>query len=492
MKASLQNCVRALSILCILNASASAQLVSVRTAPVIVAEQFFTVPSRLLGMGGGLALIDAELDPFANPAAGDRLRGGIFASTPTLYSLPNNDGFGRTLPVSMMYGGTGTFAGAAFAAQELESAHLQNWWAAPTTRGDRFSHNKYFSGFLGSKLPNNRGAIGFAASYANLESVHAVDLLYPQADAIDQQGSISDFRAGYLKDLGGERSVEAVIVRNHVDMEHTVTYVERRWSPTNGQMTASPPRNEYNRDKTTTLGAHLKYLAAIPQSKWIMAGAVTANLKSHPKIPNYEFMSVPRDPGDSWAWRFAVGAAKTDSISTIAFDVSYEPAWTYTWAEAADPIVKASGDTLPRGAMTIDNDFAFSNTNFHFGWMRKMDRHFGLQAGLGVRHITYWLDQYNYITERPRQQDESWTEVTVSWGATMNLAGLELRYFGRRSGGGIEFGGFATEDSAPVVAQPDIVAAPSGPLNMQVTNVWTHQLGVSIPFGRRDQAISGR
>ena len=66
-------------------------------------------------------------------------------------------------------------------------------------------------------------------------------------------------------------------------------------------------------------------------------------------------------------------------------------------------------------------------------------------------------------------------------------------YFGRRSGG-FEFGvGVATED-AVAGPQPgvDIVAAPSGPLNMDVTTVHTHQLGISVPFGRRVAASPGR
>ena len=489
MTPTLRNVVPAICLSLAFVQTAHAQLVSVRTAPVVVAEQFFTFPSRLLGMGGGLALQDLEMDPFSNPATGSRVHGGLATTSPSVYNLPENSGFGRTFPVAMLYGNGTTFGGASFAAQELESAHRQaGFWGAPiTTRSDRFSHNKYGVGMLGTRLSNNRGAIGFSASYSSLESVHAVDLLYPQADAIDQEGSISDFRIGYLREFDASRALEAVVVRNHVDMEHSVTYVDRRWSATSQQVISSPPRVEMNRDKTTTWGAHVKYGGGLTDSNWRLAGAFTANLKTHPKIPNYEFMSIPRDPGDSWALRFGIGAAKVDSVTTWAFDLSYEPAWTYTWAEAAGPVARPAGDTLPRGAMTIENDFAFSNTNFHIGWMRRLDRVFGLQLGLGVRRVNYWLDQYNHITQQPRQQDESWTELNASWGATFDFAGIQVRYFGRRSGGAPQLM-FATEDSEVITApQPgvDIVAAPSGPLNMNVTTVHTHQLGVSVPFGRR-------
>ena len=491
MNPTLQNCVRALSILVLATTAANGQLVSVRTAPVTVSEQFFTFPSRLLGMGGGLALHDIEMDPFANPAAGARLRGGLITGSPTHYNRPTNDGFGRTLPVAILWGGTDNFAVASFAMQELESAHLRNqFFGTPVVRNDRFSHNKYGFGMLGTRLPGNHGALAFSASYSKLEAVHAVDLLYPQAEAIDQKGAISDFRAGYLREISGDRELEAVVVRNHVDMEHTVTYVDRRWvqpSPQQpGNWVTSIPREEFNRDKTTTWGAHLKYSSPIAASKWRLAGAFTTNLKTHPKIPNYEFMSIPRDPGDSWAIRFGIGAAKVDSVSTWAFDISYEPAWTYTWAEAAADIHTARGDTIRKGAMTVENDFVFSNTNYHVGWMRRMDQTMSVQLGLGFRHISYYLDQFNHITNTPREQDESWVEMNLSWGLALAFGGMELRYFGRRTGGLPQLA-FASEDAMVVAPQPDvdIVAAPSGPLNMDVTTVHTHQLSVSIPFGRR-------
>src|SRR5829696_9024332 len=110
MNAPLQHCVRVVCLIVAASSTASAQLVSVRTAPVVVAEQFFMFPSRLLGMGGGLAMNDIALDPFSNPATGARIEGGIVSSTPTLYSLPTNNGFGRTLPIALMYGNGNTFA----------------------------------------------------------------------------------------------------------------------------------------------------------------------------------------------------------------------------------------------------------------------------------------------------------------------------------------------------------------------------------------------
>jgi hypothetical protein len=493
MNPTLQITSSALMFVFLLCSPAAAQLVNIRTAPVSVSEQFYTFPSQLLGMGGSIALKDLEADPFSNPATGARIKGTIITSTPTLYSMPGDNGFGRTLPVALLTGTATSFGAVSFAPQELESAEPTNffpfWMCAAngcpptiTPHRDRFAHNFYSFGMLGQTFPKSRSSIAMSLSYANLDALHAVDLLYPSALSLEQDGHMSDFRLGYLRELDGDRSIEAVLVRNHVDMEHTVTYQNWRWTQTG--VIVDDPRVEYNSDKTTTYGAHVGYRHPMPASKWHLAGFVTGNSKTHPKIPNYQFMSIPRDPGNSWAFALGLGAARVDSASLWSFDFTYEPVWTTTWAEAASPMKSASGKTIPTGAPTIENEMVFSNYNMHVGWLHRWDE-LGLQLGMNVRHISYWLDQYNNVTEQFRQQDEGWSEVTLNWGLTLKFAALELRYFGHNKSGGFEIG--ARQDM--VVTAPgadiDIVAAPSAPLSMDVNRVIIHQFGVSVPVGRK-------
>lgn len=477
------------------SSTARAQLVNVRTAPVSVGEQFYTFPSRTLGMGGGFAVADLEADPFANPATGARIHGAIVSSTPTLYTMPDNSGFGRTLPITLMGGNERTFGGLSFAGQELESAQL-NGFIMPlnantntnsTTRhSDRFVHNFYTFGMIGQKWADRKAALALSVSYAKLDGLHMVDILYPSAASIEQGGHISDIRLGYLKEYEGAQSFEAVVVRNHVDMDHTVTFMD--WSfPPQGGATVTP-RVEYNSDQTTTWGAHLAYRRPMPDSKWQLAAFSTANTKSHPKIPNYTFMSIPRDPGNSWAFAFGVGAAHVDRTTTLTFDLTYEPIWTSTWAEAGSTLKSRTGKTIPIGAPTIENQFVFSNSNAHAGWMHNFDKTLGVQAGLDILRIKYWLDQYDDVQETSRQQDEAWTELTLSWGMTLDFADFQLRYFGHAKGDGNIFPNdrdWAVSEPMADSGGPDIVAAPSGPLSMQVTSVIVHQIGVSIPFGRK-------
>jgi hypothetical protein len=491
----------ALSLSALSVSTAAAQLIGIKTAPVSVSEQFYTFPSELLGMGGGYALKDLEADPFGNPATGARINGSIITGTPTFYRLTRNDGFGRTLPVALFSGSGSNFVVFSIAPQELESARMQNVFvpeAAPgmavgILRNDRFSQNLYASGLVGQKFQKSNSAIALSASYAKIDALHVVDLLYPNAQAIEQGGHVADVRLGYLRELSGDRSFEAVLVRNSVDMNHTVTYVDRVWQQVQpGQpweMVTRPPRLEYNEDNTVTWGAHVAYQRPMPETRWRLGGALTVNAKTHPHIPNYEFMRIPRDPGSSWAFRLGVGAAHVDEKDTWAFDLSYEPAWTSTWAEAATTLESASGRTIPVGAVTVENEMVFSNTTLHLGYLHHYGANAALQLGMNVQRINYWLDQYSHITEVDRQQDEGWTELTPTWGFTLGFKDFQVRYFGHYRGGGLTLGGSADGDIImPTPATgggPDIVAAPSSPLSMDVVPVMIHQLGISIPFGRK-------
>src|SRR4051812_2838971 len=121
MKSSLQKIGCALTFAILFVSSAQAQLVNIRTAPANVPQQFFTFPSRFLGTGGSLALDDIEADPFANPAAASRVRGGLVTTSPSVYNVGDNQGFGRTLPITVMGGGPAAFGVLSLAPQELES-----------------------------------------------------------------------------------------------------------------------------------------------------------------------------------------------------------------------------------------------------------------------------------------------------------------------------------------------------------------------------------
>src|SRR5688572_7250131 len=102
---------------------APAQLIQIKTVPVAQGDQFDLFPSRNLAMGGvSIAVDDPWLDPFVNPAKGARLKGGRVAGAPTVFSMSNDAGGGRTLPLSVLATAGRWFGGLALAFQEIDRA----------------------------------------------------------------------------------------------------------------------------------------------------------------------------------------------------------------------------------------------------------------------------------------------------------------------------------------------------------------------------------
>ena len=124
--------------------NAAAQIITPRTVPVHMNQQFDILPSDRSGTGGvTIAMDDALLDPFVNPAKATRSRAGRVSVAPFFHSVSESRGGGRTLPVS----GAGSFgrwaAGGLFAIQQLDRPSN---WNAPIS--ERTASNQYVSAIL--------------------------------------------------------------------------------------------------------------------------------------------------------------------------------------------------------------------------------------------------------------------------------------------------------------------------------------------------------
>lgn len=121
--------------------SLPAQLIEVKTVPVASGDQFLVVPSERLGMGGvSIALDDALLDPFVNPAKGVRVDGSRLFGNPTFYGISGNNGSARTIPFGGHYVGSAVFGGAAVAMQQLlapDQPTVFRWNRQPTRQAQR-------------------------------------------------------------------------------------------------------------------------------------------------------------------------------------------------------------------------------------------------------------------------------------------------------------------------------------------------------------------
>jgi hypothetical protein len=479
--------------------TATAQLISIRTVPVSQSHQFDIYPSRTAAMGSiSIAVMDTVRDPFANPATGARLDGTRFFGSPAAYSVSSDAGGGRTLPVGALTARGPWFGGVWLALQEvdltprpdltwLRSCLGCNTIGLELEPAERSQGNTYAFAMMGRQLANGL-SLGGSVSYARLNAIDGVDLLYSGAARIDQFGSALDVRLGLTKEWSGQRTLEAIVLHNRFGTTHDVFFLDSFWDPATQQF-SQRSRLEKNLDRTNAWGLHLAYDQPLASEGWQAGALFTVNRMDHPKIPNYSIMNIPRDPGNSSAFNVGFGIARAYAGSTFGIDLIYEPIWSHTWADAASPIVARNGATIPTGGMTIENRFRFSNALLRLGVGQEAsfgpDVIGGLQLGLGVRSIHYWLDQTDHVQLSARSHEERWTEWTPTWGLSLGFPTLEVRYEGSVTNGtgrpGVaRNGGFVAEDA--VALGSNILVAPSGPITLDEVRVTTHRVSISLPI----------
>lgn len=194
-------------------ARAAAQLVALRSVPVASGDQFLVYPTRRMGMGGpSIALRDSWLDPFVNPAKGALTTESAFFASPTFYGISEHNGAGRTLPLSGLFTGGAWFGGVSMALQQIENRQgtrvafpvTWEWTGAARRLDESASRNLYLHGFAGRRVAEGM-SVGAGVSYASLDALDGVDLLYQGSDGVEQDGDVVDFRAGlYGGDEGGD------------------------------------------------------------------------------------------------------------------------------------------------------------------------------------------------------------------------------------------------------------------------------------------------
>ena len=263
-------------------------------------------------------------------------------------------------------------------------------------------------------------------------------------------------------------------------MTHEVTYWD--WDRENDNQ-----RIEVNLDHTVTWGVHSGFTAPLEGKGWNYGGILTVNSKTHPKIPNYEIMNIPRDPGNTMAYNIGAGISKREAFSTFGIDVIYEPIWSNTWAVTDTLMVNDNDQPISPGGKTVENDFEFSNWIMRtgLGWG---DNFKSFQLGLQMRTISYTLDQEDYIAVTDRQQEEYWAEWTTSWGIKLNYPDFTVRYTGRTTMGtgrpGVDTQWIRVGTWAEASVGGDFIIAPSDALTLQEARVMTHQISISVPIGK--------
>ena len=489
----------------------SAQLIQIKTLPIADGDQWRIFPSANAPMGDlSIALTDSLLDPFVNPAKGARVPDrGLFFGSPTFYSVSQNAGGGRTLPLGGIFRFGSMFGGFALALQELDTIRGNGQVFFPpvaatvatdpaggastaVTPAAPSRENRFAFASLGRSFSAAGLSVAGSVLWSGLHNIDGVDLLYAGSQGVNQHGGALDARLGLTKEWAttkGARTAEAILLHDRFDMTHDVTWADQVWDP-NTRNFLSRARLDHNLDKTNTWGLHLAYSQPLADSGWRIGAIATTNLASHPKLPDFQIaqvMVIPWDPGHSFANDFGLGVSKAHGPTTLGVEAIFEPIETHTWGEAHGTMQTASGVTIPDGGKTTENQFRFANAIVRAGAGHDLrlgsDQTLRLQAGVALRSISYGLDQTDHVAETSRHQDEHWVEWTRTWGLSFRFSDLEMRYAGRMVTGtgrpGIAQSGvvFAAADALT----SNVLAAPAGPLTLTDVKVTTHQFSISVP-----------
>jgi len=509
----LRTSVAALALATLAPAALSAQLIQIKTLPIAEGDQWRIFPSANAPMADlSISLADSLLDPFVNPAKGSRLSDrGLFFGSPTFYSVSQNAGGGRTLPLGGVFRFGSMFGGFALALQELDTIRGNGQVFFPpvatpvavdpalpatttVTPTAPSRENRFAFASLGRSFSTRGLSVAGSVLWSGLRNIDGVDLLYTGSQGVNQHGGALDARLGLTKEWAttrGARTAEAILLHNRFDMTHDVTWADQVFDP-NTRAFLSRPRIDHNLDKTNTWGLHLGYSQPLADSGWRIGAIATTNLASHPKLPDYQIaqvMVIPWDPGHTAAYDLGLGISKSRGPTTLGVEAIFEPIATHTWGEAHGATQSASGAAIPDGAKTTENQFRFSNAILRAGaghdLLLSSDQALRLQAGVELRSITYGLDQTDHIAETQRHQNEHWVEWTRTWGLSFRFSDLEMRYAGRSVTGtgrpGITQNGgvfFAAGDALT----SNFLAAPSGPLTLTDVRVTTHQFSISVPL----------
>ena len=471
--------------------TASAQIVTPKSVPVHQGDQFDILPSSRAGMANvWIALDDSLLDPFANPAKVTRHRLSAVFALPYFHSISGNRGGGMTMPVGGFFA-AGDWAGAAtVAVQQIDRANVG--FGAPLS--ERSALNQYFTGVLGRRLPGGV-SVGAAVQFAGLGAIDGVDLLYAGSDTIRQDGSAADVRLGITKQWEGNRTFEVVMVHNRSSMTHDVHTTTFGFDSTNriwGQRSATW---DHNADKTNIWGLHSEYVRPMGTEGWRVGWLATANRLSHPKIPNYRLMNIPRDPGNTNAFNLGVGFGKVTDAATFGVDFIYEPIFSETWADAARDTAIAGGGTISAGGKTVENTFRFANTKMRLGIgrehvsKRNPGTVSGFQFGLALGTVSYRLKQRNNVLRTNRVQDEHWMEWAPTLGYHYKSRDFELLY-------NVRMTCFSGSECMPSIGSGDdvslsapsptqgggIIAAPASPLTFDGGRAIVHRMMIRLPI----------
>lgn len=469
-----------------------AQLIPLKTIPLATGHQFLLHPAENGSMGGvSLALDDSLADLYHNPATGVNSNGIRVFTSPVYYGIGLDRGrsggsSGLTFPLGMSFRTGNFFGGMTWARQSISldesrppTFGIGNVIRSSLSHSNRGNANTYTFGMFGFVIPGTAYSVGVSARWADLNAIDGVQYLYSNTFDLIQEGTITEYRLGLRGAWEGGRVLDLLVAHQSTDMEHGrpgVIYYPWDTMP-------YIPNPQYTIEQDQSHGFAFEASYREPVTATLSVGATMAlDLKTYPKIPNYQLMNIPRDPGDSHAWNFGFGLANNNGKAILGFDVIYEPAFSETWAEADGSEWVPEGRMITVGDRTVTNTFDFYNHIIRAG-VRSAVRDIGI--GISIHRIKYYMRQTNSIFGTSRRQKEQWTELTVSMGFGFDMFGGHVKYLGLFSTGTGRPGVTTIVNSG--IASPaymenatTFLIAPSGALSLDEAWTGVHQLSFVI------------
>lgn len=475
---------------------AAAQVIPIRTAPIMRADGFEILPSRANGMGGvSIALTDSLDVSWANPAAGARVTGVRLFGSAVAYDVSSDAGRGVAVPVGVVARRGDWFGAGAVALQSVKppGSPLGFVGAPPpgTVDGNPASGrgSEYGFGMLGRSW--SEVSLGGSVLVARRSAVDGLDQMYGPSLSVDPSGRLTVVRIGVLWEWAGARSLEAVAVHSRTRMTHDVTYFDGYWDPET-QQAIFAPREERNADEADVWGVHLAHARTLAAG-WRIGWLLTGNRITYPSVPRYDnprdgVMDIEAGRGTAHAFNLGLGLARSDGPVRLGIDVIFEPVWSRIWGEAED------------ATTTVENRLRFSNAIVRLGAGREWsldgdDTVLDAGVGLATRVVGFRLAQFDYRQAAGRDVDERWVEWMPGWGAGLRTGAVEVRYHGTVARG--------TKRPAPAPTGPactglclaglSVVPGPGpGPLTeLRHVGIVTQQVFVSYRLGNSRRGGGG-
>ena len=448
-------------LLSVIPLSVTAQIIGVKTLPLITTRQFNLAPGYYAGMGGvHVALEDALADGYRNPALATRLDGSLFYLAPFRDSWRDNladpdPWFGpnteaaigplegsltQGLPVGVIHhlnlsdGRLRLTAGLTLSSEQLRhTSHREQFWD-PETRdwNEPLRMNAFnwpITGIAAVRFPERRLSIGIGVDDITLRAVDGIPLLYPGAQKLIQRGHLVHYRLGASYETADDSRLDFLVLHKRYHMRQEAVY---SWQD-----------DIHNKDEETSWLGQLKVL--LPAEDQARVGLeLTAQRKWHPKIPDYPApeVAIPRDPGITKAGRLGVGFSNRVGKLLAALDVTVEVIDSKTWGDTTGAVTADDGTIIKAGDPLFRNDYFFTNASAALGVEYQLNEKLRLQAGWSAKQYSIDYDHEDYVTGETitASPQNWWKEPTLSAGLVARVAQTEwIFHTSRTTGTGTPF-----------------------------------------------------